>query len=122
MLFLGGIIAMSLGALMLIDSPEEYLRIPISTIALVVGTTAGLFLFVVGTTVRNLRRTPVSGREGLLGAVGTVKARIDPVGTVFVQGTLWSARSSVPLETDRAVRVVGIEGLRLTVEPVTEER
>ena len=78
MLFLGGIVAMSLGALMLIDSPEEYLRIPISTIALVVGTTAGLFLFVVGATVRSLRRPPVSGREGLLGAVGTVKARIDP--------------------------------------------
>ena len=122
MLFLGGIVAMSLGALMLIDSPEEYLRIPISTIVLVVGTTAGLFLFVVGATVRNLRRTPVSGREGLLGAVGTVKARIDPVGTVFVQGTLWSARSTVPIETDGTVRVVGVEGLRLTVEPVTEEK
>ena len=122
MLFLGGIVAMSLGALMLIDSPEEYLRIPISTIVLVVGTTAGLFLFVIGATVRNLRRPPVSGREGLLGAVGTVKARIDPVGTVFVQGTLWSARSTVPIETDRAVRVVGVEGLRLTVEPVTEEK
>ncbi len=122
MLFLGGIVAMSLGALMLIDSPEEYLRIPISTIVLVVGTTAGLFLFVVGATVRNVRRQPVSGREGLLGAVGTVKARIDPVGTVFVQGTLWSARSTVPIETDRTVRVVGVEGLRLTVEPVTEEK
>jgi membrane-bound serine protease (ClpP class) len=95
MLFLGGIVAMSLGALMLIDSPEEYLRMPLSTIALVVGTTAGLFLFVVGTTVHSWRRKPVSGREGLLGAVGTVKARIDPVGTVFV---------------------------RLTVEPVTEEK
>jgi membrane-bound ClpP family serine protease len=58
----------------------------------------------------------------LLGAVGTVKARIDPVGTVFVQGTLWSARSPVPIETDRTVRVVGVEGLRLTVEPVTEEK
>jgi membrane-bound serine protease (ClpP class) len=122
MLFLGGIVAMSLGALMLIDSPEEYLRIPLSTIALVVGTTAGLFLFVVGTTVRSLRRKPVSGREGLLGAIGTVKARIDPVGTVFVQGTLWSARSTVPVETDVTVRVVGVEGLRLTVEPITEEK
>jgi membrane-bound serine protease (ClpP class) len=88
----------------------------------VVGTTAGLFLFVVGTAVRSLRRKPVSGREGLLGAIGTVKARIDPVGTVFVQGTLWSARSTVPIETDVTVRVIGVEGLRLTVEPITEEK
>jgi membrane-bound serine protease (ClpP class) len=122
MLFLGGVIAMSLGALMLIDSPEEYLRIPVSTIMLVVGTTAGLFLFVVGTAVRSLRRKPVSGREGLLGAIGTAKSRIDPAGTVFVQGTLWSGRSTVPIEAGTTVRVVGVEGLRLTVEEVTEEK
>ena len=122
MLILGGIVAMSLGALMLIDSPEEYLRIPVSTIVLVVGTTAGLFLFVVGTAVHSLRRRPVSGREGVLGALGIVKGRLDPAGTVFVQGTLWSARSSVPIEAGATVRVVGVEGLRLTVEKVTEER
>jgi membrane-bound serine protease (ClpP class) len=122
MLFLGGVVAMSLGALMLIDSPEEYLRIPVSTILLVVGTTAGLFLFVVGTAVRSLRRQPVSGREGLLGAIGTARGRIDPVGTVFVQGTLWSARSTVPIATGTTVRVVGVEGLKLTVEEVTEEK
>ncbi len=121
MLVLGGIVSMSLGALMLIDSPEEYLRIPVSTIVLVVGTTAGLFLFVVATAVRSLRRKPVSGREGLLGAIGIVKGRIDLTGTVFVQGTLWSARSTVPIEAGATVRVVGVEGLKLTVEKVTEE-
>jgi membrane-bound serine protease (ClpP class) len=121
MLILGGIVAMSLGALMLIDSPEEYLRIPLSTIVLVVGTTAGLFLFVVGAAVRSVGRKPVSGQEGMLGAIGTVRGRIDPTGTVFVHGTLWSARSASPLEVGETVRVIGIEGMRLTVEKVTEE-
>jgi len=121
MLILGGIVAMSLGALMLIDSPEEYLRIPLSTIVLVVGTTAGLFLFVVGAAVRSVGREPVSGREGMLGAIGTVRGRIDPTGTVFVHGTLWSARSASPIEVGETVRVIGIEGMRLTVEKVTEE-
>jgi membrane-bound serine protease (ClpP class) len=121
MLILGGIVSMSLGALMLIDSPEEYLRIPLSTIVLVVGTTAGLFLFVVGAAVRSVGRKPVSGREGMLGAIGTVRGRIDPTGTVFVHGTLWSARSASPLEVGETVRVIGIEGMRLTVEKVTEE-
>ena len=122
MLFLGGVVAMSLGALMLIDSPEEYLRIPLSTIVLVVGTTAGLFLFVVGAAVRSVGRKPVSGQEGMLGAIGTAKERLDPTGTVFVQGTLWSARSTVPIEAGATVRVVRVEGLKLTVEQVTEER
>jgi len=121
MLILGGIVAMSLGALMLIDSPEEYLRIPLSTIVLVVGTTAGLFLFVVGAAVRSVGRKPVSGREGMLGAIGMVRGRIDPTGTVFVHGTLWSARSASPVEVGETVRVIGIEGMRLTVEKVTEE-
>jgi len=121
MLILGGIVAMSLGALMLIDSPEEYLRIPVSTIVLVVGTTAGLFLFVVGAAVRSVGRRPVSGREGMLGAMGTVRGRIDPTGTVFVHGTLWSARSASPVEVGETVRVLGIEGMQLTVEKVTEE-
>jgi len=121
MLVLGGIVSMSLGALMLIDSPEEYLRIPLSTIVLVVGTTAALFTFVVGAAVRSVRRKPVSGREGMLGAIGTVKGRIDPTGTVFVHGTLWSAHSASPIEVGETVCVIGIEGMRLTVEKVTEE-
>src|SRR6266849_5402724 len=112
MLILGGIVSMSLGALMLIDSPEEYLRIPLSTIVLVVGTTAGLFLFVVGAAVRSVGRKPVSGREGMLGAIGTVRGRIEPTGTVFVHGTLWSARSAAPVEVGETVRVIGIQGMR----------
>jgi membrane-bound serine protease (ClpP class) len=50
-----------------------------------------------------------------------VKGCIDPTGTVFVHGTLWSARSASPIEVGETVRVIGIEGMRLTVEKVTEE-
>jgi membrane-bound serine protease (ClpP class) len=121
MLTVGGILSMLLGSLMLIDSPEEYLRIPLPTIFLVVGTTATLFTVVVGAAVRSVRRQPVSGKEGMLGEIGTVMGRIDPVGTVFVQGTLWSARSASPIEVGEAVRVVAVEGLKLTVEKVAKE-
>ena len=85
-----------------------------------VGTTAALFLFVVGAAVRSVGRKPVSGREGLLGALGTAKECIDPTGTVFVQGTLWSACSTSPIEAGATVRVVGVQGLKLTVEKATE--
>jgi len=50
-----------------------------------------------------------------------VRGRIEPTGTVFVHGTLWSARSASPIEVGEIVRVIGIEGMRLTVEKVTEE-
>jgi len=122
MLTLGGILSMLLGSLMLIDSPEEYLRIPLLTVLLVVGTTAGTFTFIIGAAVRTLKRQPVSGVEGLLGEVGMAKQRLAPLGTVFVHGTLWSARSATPIEVGEAVRVIGVEGLKLTVERVPEEK
>jgi membrane-bound serine protease (ClpP class) len=121
MLTIGGIVAMFLGSLMLIDSPADYLQIPLSTIILVVGTTAALFTFVVGAAVRSIHRQPVSGQEGMLGETGTVTGRIDLTGTVFVKGTLWSARSAAPIEAGETIRVTGMDGLKLTVERVTEE-
>jgi len=121
MLTLGGIISMFLGSLMLIDSPEDYLRIPLSTIILVVGTTTALFTFVIGAAVRGVKRQPVSGMEGMRGAIGTVVRRLDPAGTVFVHGTLWSARSASSIEVGETIRVIGVDGLKLTVEKATEE-
>lgn len=116
MLTLGGIVSMFLGALMLVDAPEEFMRIPLSTIIVVVGTTATLFALIMGAAVRTFRRQPVSGQEGLLGAVGTAFNRLDPTGTVRLQGTMWRAHSTVAIEAGETVRVVRVEGLKLTVE------
>jgi membrane-bound serine protease (ClpP class) len=122
LLALGGIVSMLLGALMLIDTPEEYLRIPLPTILVVVGTTAALFLFIAGAAVRSAKRQPVSGLEGLLGTLGTTVTRLEPTGTVRVRGTLWTARSSTPIDVGEAIRVVRVDGLTLTVERATEEK
>ena len=121
MLTLGGAVAMFLGALMLIDSPEEYLRIPLSTIILVVGTTAALFTFIIGAAVRGFRSQPVTGSEGMIGEIGTVFARLAPNGTVQLRGTLWSARSAADIEVGEAVRIVEVDGLKLTVEKAAKE-
>jgi membrane-bound serine protease (ClpP class) len=122
LLALGGIVSMLLGALMLIDTPEEYLRIPLLTILAVVGTTAALFLFIAGAAVRSAKRQPVSGLEGLIGTLGTTVTRLEPTGTVRVRGTLWTARSSIPIDVGEAIRVVRVDGLKLTVERTTEEK
>ena len=119
MLTIGGLVSMFLGALMLIDSPEDYLRIPLSTIFVVVGTTGGLMALVVGAAARSFSRQPVTGQEGMIGATGVVKKRIDPTGTVALQGTLWTAQSHIPIDVDAAVRVEAVNGLKLTVVPVS---
>jgi membrane-bound serine protease (ClpP class) len=121
MLTVGGIVAMFLGSLMLIDAPEEYLRIPLSTIFLVVGVTSLLFVLIIGAAVGSVKRQPVSGQEGMIGEIGTATERIDPSGTVFVHGTLWQARSTAPIEKGETIRVIGVDGLKLTIEKVTQE-
>jgi membrane-bound serine protease (ClpP class) len=121
MLTVGGVIAMFLGSVMLIDSPADYLRIPLSTIIVVVGTTAALVTLIMGAAVRSFRRQPVTGQEGMIGCEGTVVRRIDPTGTVSMQGTLWTAQSSTPIEVGETIRVLAVDRLKLTVAKVTEE-
>ena len=121
MLTVGAVVSMSLGFLMLVDSPEEFLRIPLTTIFTVVGITATLFLFIVGAAARSLSRQPVTGQEGMIGALGTVTRRIDPTGTVALQGSLWTARSPEPIEAGDTIRVTAVDGLKLTVTKTSEE-
>lgn len=59
-----------------------------------------------------------SGDEGvrLLGAHGRVLRAIDPVGTVYVNGESWTARSTEPLLPETEVVVIQKVGLELHVQ------
>ncbi len=62
-----------------------------------------------------------STQRGLVGLVGETRAALDPEGPVFVKGTLWRGRSSAgPIPEGARVRVRGVEGLILRVEPEPE--
>jgi membrane-bound ClpP family serine protease len=57
-----------------------------------------------------------TGVAAVRGAHGVVMKTLDPVGTVRVNGELWSAESlSGSLPVGSAVHVVGVDGLRLLV-------
>ena len=58
--------------------------------AIVAGLVA-LFLVIGGFALTVWRRKPATGREGLVGSVGTVRQTLDPDGVVFVHGELWQA-------------------------------
>ena len=60
----------------------------------------------------------------MVGAQGIAKERLAPSGYVQVRGELWKAElmeSSPPLEKGERVRVEGVRGLRLVVQPGDEE-
>jgi membrane-bound serine protease (ClpP class) len=68
--------------------------------------------------IRFLRRYRVTtGAEGLVGERGEVVEACDPTGRVRVRGELWNARCEEPLGEGRLVRVTGVDGLTLRIEP-----
>jgi membrane-bound serine protease (ClpP class) len=86
----------------------------------------GIFLLIGGFALTVWRRKPATGREGLVGAVGTVRRPLNPDGVVFVSGELWQATApgdsaeAVPPIAERVpVTVTGMDGLRLFVRRAT---
>jgi membrane-bound serine protease (ClpP class) len=122
-LAIGGIVALSLGSLMLFDAPEAGFRVSWWVVLPTVAATAGVLLFVVAAGVRALRsRSPV-GAPALVGQTGVARGTLSPEGQVLVQGELWRAVvRGAPIDEGSRVRVVDVHGLTLTVEKTGEGR
>lgn len=114
-LTLGGIAAMILGSMMLINTPAPYMRISMGAIIGTAVGTAAFFLFVVGVGVKALRSRTTTGMEGLVGEIGVVRTRLAPRGQIFLRGELWNAASESEVEVGESVRVTGMDGLTLRV-------
>lgn len=65
------------------------------------------------------RRKPSVGIETLVGGNALAVTRLEPGrgGQVRCAGELWGARALVPIDPGATVRIVGVEGLVLDVEP-----
>jgi membrane-bound serine protease (ClpP class) len=87
---------------------------------LIMSFAAGAFLFWgFGLTVAvQSRERLISTQRGLVGLVGEARGELKPDGPVFVKGTLWRGRSADgPIPAGTKVRVRGVDGLVLRVEP-----
>jgi membrane-bound serine protease (ClpP class) len=115
MLTIGGIIALALGGLMLIDSPEPTLQVSKSIIITVSLCVAAFLVFVVGFVVKSHRKRVETGFEGLVGQIGKVKETIDGDGMVFVAGALWHAVADEKIQVGEKVRIVSGEHTTLNV-------
>jgi membrane-bound serine protease (ClpP class) len=116
-LTIGGVIAILLGSMMLVNTPELPLRVAWTVIVPVVAVTAGIFMFAVSAGVKAQMSRPTTGTAGLVDEIGVAQTAIDPEGQVMVHGELWTAvPRGAPIAAGERVRVVAVEGLRLHVE------
>jgi membrane-bound serine protease (ClpP class) len=117
-LTVGGITLLTLGGLLLVDSPIPEMRVHLLT-ALAVSIPLGLITaFLMSIAFRARRNKLVSGAQGLIGETGIAWTTLSPGGKIFVHGEIWDAVSSSPVPIGQSVVVRRIDGLLLQVEPV----
>ena len=115
LLSIGGIIAMSLGSIMLIDSPLPFLRISYSVIIPSIILTVLLFIITISLVVKAHRKKPETGLEELIGMEGEARSDVHKKGQVFVHGEIWEAWSDEPLNARSIIIVESVKGLKLKV-------
>jgi len=110
-----GVVLFVVGSLFLYDG------LSLSWVTLLVGIVGVLLAFLGGmpAMVRTRFSTPTIGREWMIGEVGRAVSAVDPDGIVQIRQALWRASTNraTPVEELDRVRVVGIDGLVLEVEP-----
>lgn len=115
----GSAIALSLGSVLLFrlepgGPPAVH---PLVALLASAGTLA-FFWLVIRKTAQAQRAVPVNDPNAILGEVGEARTPLEPIGTVYVGGELWTARSSTPVAPGGKVRVNRVLGLILEVAPV----
>ena len=115
---IGGIAALVLGGLFLLDQEAPGFSVPVPFILGSAVAAAGL-IFLAGTLLLRSRRRPVrSGREDMLGQIGEFRLVAGAEPRVHVHGEDWQVQGAAHLRPGQSVRVTAIDGLVLTVEPL----
>jgi membrane-bound serine protease (ClpP class) len=113
----GGAVALALGAVMLIDTNVPELRVRWSTAVGLAIPFALITSLLFSIAVRARRNKVVTGVEGMLGLPAVTVGELNPSGTVLVRGEYWNAQASARVPASEPVRITGIDGLTLRVEP-----
>lgn len=123
MLSVAALVSLFIGSTILFRTEAGVAGLPLSTI---ISGLAGFVLIFGGVaylvTRAQLRKSPV-GSEAMIGLVGEVRSWSRTKGTVFVNGESWNARCEpdLHLAPGDQVRVSGLDGLTLRVEPMGTE-
>lgn len=114
----GGVVAFVAGGLLLFDRDVPGLGIPLPLIfGLALSAAAGVLLG--GSMALRARRVPVvSGREELVGALGRVTQVVNGQAWAQIHGERWQVQADAPLSPGQPVRVSGLRGLVLQVQPL----
>lgn len=116
MLALGGIASLALGSLILMNTQSAVMQVSANVILPVVLTSIGIVAFLAIIVAKTHLKKSYSGKEGMLGEVGSAQTDIALTGKVFVHGEIWNAASREAIKKGDQIIVVGIEEMKLLVK------
>lgn len=111
----GGAVAMVLGAVLLIEGPPE-IRIHWKTALAVAIPFSLITMFLLSLVMKAQRNKSITADAGMVNQVGEAHSDLDPKGKVFIRGEYWDAEAASPVPAGTAVRVTGVDGMKLHVE------
>jgi membrane-bound serine protease (ClpP class) len=116
---IAGAVAIAIGATIMFDSDVPEFRVSWAAAAGFGLASVGVVLIMARVALTSRRARIVSGKEQMVGARGLVIDWSGDRGHVFVHGERWGARAIEELGTGQTVEIRAIDGLTLTVAPVS---
>jgi membrane-bound serine protease (ClpP class) len=114
---IGGVICMTIGAMLLVDGPIPEMRVKLVTALAVSIPIAIIAVFLMSLVLKAHRHRAVTGEQGMIGEIGVARTDLAPAGKVFVHGELWNAVATENIPVGARIRIAEVEGLTLRVEP-----
>jgi membrane-bound serine protease (ClpP class) len=118
---IGGVISLALGSFLLFDTQDSTIGVDPAIIFTAVATMTSFVLAISYLVYRSQRAKPTLGLDGMLGEIGDVRAKLSPVGKVFVRGELWNAEADGEIDLGEKVEIVGYQGMNLKVRRLTKQ-
>ncbi|MBU2540384.1 MAG: nodulation protein NfeD [Candidatus Omnitrophica bacterium] len=122
LLTLGGLVAMTLGSLMLFNSKLPFLRVSLNVIIPIVLASSLIIIFLMSNVIKAHRKKVAIGPETMIGKEATVYSQIRKKGKVFFDGMIWNAISTSTIGKGQKVIIEKIDGLTLTVKAKKKEK
>jgi len=122
-LTLGGITSLTLGSFMLTKDMAPFLQVSSGVIITMIIATGLFFIFAVTKGMKIQWKKPISGKEILIGMIGTARTDLSPDGQIFIHGEIWQATvfDGSHIKKGEKIAIVSLEGLRLIVKKIDKK-
>jgi membrane-bound serine protease (ClpP class) len=117
-LTVGGIVSLTIGSLMLFQSPDPSLRVSWGVLIPAVSIASLFFIAVIAIAAKAQLRPRQGGQEGMEGEEGRAITDVFAEGKALIHGEHWNAISDVPVTRGAKIRVIRVEHMKVKVEPI----